>query len=589
MSLVITDSKHPELLRQIALLNKDMWFRVPSICVILGICGYFVDSTMTIYSSVLFLIIETLQYRAGKRYRALPSRESYLQLLIVAVIEPIAILLPIALLWTIGEVYPRLVCVIMLTVSLLHIVLVRSPHLIFGFTCSLPPMITFYYLIYLHHIESGNIEYTVIGLIGISMLNIYFFYAIYTYNKFQRALLIARDSATAASASKSRFLAAMSHELRTPLNAIMGVSQLLREQPDHPSSAKRIVALEAASRSLKELVDDVLDLTRIEQGQTVFRPIEVNLIKEVNAVVDLHRPIAMSKGLTCELQFTSDLMTDLTFDPLRVRQCITNLLSNALKFTERGAVRIRVKTLTQPDETVLVEINVSDTGIGVPQTVRQNLFEIGFQAHKNSTSPAPGNHSDGAGLGLAISRSLARQMGGDITYSAGPDSGATFSLSFQATPYQPEQPHPQQPAYAPFFAAGRNVLVVDDIATNRMVAAAFIQTDGMHAVQVEGGAEALQMLHNSAFDLVLLDMNMPHMSGLETFAAIRASGMGWANIPVIALTADAMPEDAARYLRAGLDGYLAKPLDRDELRARIAAVLASGHTNISRLGRNVRV
>lgn len=564
-----------EVTRQISVLNSDMRFRVPATTVMLVIFLYFVDLSAAIYSGAFYYICEFMQYRIGRKYIKNPSKEHYVQMMIASTLAVSSVLLPVVMMWHLGTMYSRVICVTILTATFLHVALIRSPHLRFAVVTAIPLICAFYYLIVLQYFERNDVVVLLVSLLGVTAFNAYFMLAVFTYNRFQRALLIASDTARAASTSKSQFLATMSHELRTPLNAIMGVSQLLHDQPHHPASAVRIAALQRASLSLKALVDEVLDLTRIEQGMIELRPVRTNLKDEISAIAELHRSVAIAKGLSFELRFARNIPQYLVFDPLRVRQCTTNLLNNALKFTDRGNVSMTVRTAPAQGDEVRVEIEVSDTGIGIPPEMRPHLFESGYQSDLSPASSSC-HRPSGAGLGLSISRMLARQMGGDITLVSQIDAqmGATFRFTFTAQMAGPKQPDTTDTAANPLTMAVRNILVVDDIATNRMVAAAFVEAEGLNATQAASGAEALELLARGQFDLVLLDMNMPQMSGLETFQAIRASNTAWASIPVIALTADAMPEDTARYLRAGLDGYLAKPLDKRALRAEVSAVFA---------------
>ena len=582
MVKMVDAPKTTEVLRQISLLAKDTPYRATSIGMVFALSSQFIELPLLLTAAVLYFLAEVFQYRIGKKFQQDHSTQNYLQLLIWALIATTSLLLPVISMWSLGGLFPRTFGIVTLMATFLHVVLVRSPHLLFSALTAIPIITAFYYLCLLHYVETGSVKLLIVSVAGVTTLNAYFLLAVYTFHRFQRSLSMARDSATAASASKSKFLATMSHELRTPLNAIMGVSQLLRDQPQHPASAVRIAALQQASRSLKALVDDVLDLTLIEQGNIELRPIPADLPSEVAAIAELHRPMAFAQGLSFELRLEQSLIRNLTFDPLRVRQCLTNLLNNALKFTQRGTIEVTVRTRNAEGDTVRVEIEVSDTGIGVPPELHRHLFESGFQGLHDPASSQPSHRPIGAGLGLSISRILARQMGGDITLDPKPTPGATFRFTFIARISNPESPLGNDTSQPVLNSPDMNVLVVDDIATNRMVAAAYVEAEGMTAVQAAGGAQALDLLSQTPFDLVLLDMNMPEMSGLETFRAIRNSATDWAAIPVIALTADAMPEDTARYLRAGLDGYLAKPLDKAALRAEIAALNVAQFTRPDR-------
>ena len=575
MTIADVTARQKEVLRQVRLLRRDTVLRLPVLAVVQLICAQFVGWSVAGLATALFLAAEWKQAQVGLRYHDEPSRANYLHLIVYSTIASTAVLLPVVSLWDTGDFYPRLICVIVLMGAFLHVILVRTPHLPFAIFTALPIALAFYWLIVLHYLEDPDPMILAISLAGVTVLNTYFFFAVVSHNRVQRALIAARDRAATASAMKSRFLATMSHELRTPLNAILGVSQLLREQPDHPSNPTRVAAMEQAARSLKMLVDEVLDLSRIEQGHVTMENRAADLVAEVGAVCELHRPLAVARGLAFSITYAEDVSRHLSFDPLRMRQCLTNLLNNALKVTERGGIRVCVSTRALSNSEFLVSIMVSDTGPGIAPQERDRLFRDGGMASGRTTT------TTGAGLGLSISRTLARRMGGDISLLPSDGPGASFLLTFRTEAARTEQVAPTTCA----TIAPATILVVDDIATNRMVTSAFLRAAGHEVHEVGSGTDALVDLGSAAIDLVLLDMNMPGLSGMETFAAIRALSPPERDIPVVALTADAMAGDRERYLAAGLDGYLPKPVDRMDLLTEVAralrvrAFVMEGHTS----------
>lgn len=382
-------------------------------------------------------------------------------------------------------------------------------------------------------------------------------------SELKRAL---RD-AQAASAAKSAFVANMSHGLRTPLNGVLGMARALSDEVVDPDQVEKVDVITRSGELLLGVLNDVLDLSKIEAGRIELRPEPVAPEELIQQTCALFQAAARQKDLdlSCQLQALPDRVA---LDGVRLRQILSNLVANAVKFTERGSVTIAARAEPESDGWRLV-IDVCDTGCGITAEDQGRLFER-FSQVDDSHSRA---HA-GTGLGLVIARELARRMGGDITLDSTPGRGSKFTVSVQAAAAEAEglQDIDDQAR----DLSGLNVLLVDDNEVNRVVARCFVEPAGAVVVEAASGREALSLLEKQAFDLILLDAHMPGMSGLEVLSELRARP-DRAHIPVIALTADALPGDKSRYLAAGMDAYVAKPVDKKTL-LEACAQLAAGRS-----------
>jgi CheY-like chemotaxis protein/nitrogen-specific signal transduction histidine kinase len=405
---------------------------------------------------------------------------------------------------------------------------------------------------------------------------------VHEQKKQELALEEAHRAAQAAAAAKSNFLASMSHEIRTPLNGVLGMAQSLHG--DHLTDAQRekVSIILDSGTMLMALLNDVLDLSKVEAGKLEITPVDDDLRDSIGRAAMLFRPVADEKGIVLDIDVDEAVPRRLRFDPVRVRQCVSNLFSNAIKFTETGGrVVLRLETGNLPDGGYLVTITISDTGIGMSQETLSKLFSHFVQADE-STSRRFG----GTGLGLAISRQLARAMGGDIDVTSEYGKGSSFRLSFLADPAaiartgaetgKPAPGHrPAAEASGHAVLADARVLLVDDNQVNRQVIKLFLAPCSVYISEAVNGLDALETLRRAKFDIVLLDVHMPVMDGCEAIKAIRASGEAWRDVPVIALTADAMSGDKERYLAIGMTDYVAKPVDQRELISKMCAILAA--------------
>ncbi|WP_137176527.1 response regulator [Roseomonas sp. AR75] len=385
-------------------------------------------------------------------------------------------------------------------------------------------------------------------------------------------LAAARDAARAAGEAKSRFLARMSHELRTPLNGILGFAQVLLADPELSAAQREQVAtLNEAGRHLLELVNGLLDLSKIEAGKLELQPRPVALRPLLDACAGLLAPEVARKGLRFDVDVAPNTPEGVEADPTRLRQMLLNLLGNAVKFTpEGGRVQLRARRL--PDG-FGIRLEVQDSGPGIPQEKRHLLFEDFAQL-----AAAPGQEQPGTGLGLAISARLAGAMGGRIGCDAEMQQGALFWVELPLREVAPPAPAAIE---APKPRAGESrrlrVLVADDVAANRMVARAMLVAAGHSVDSASDGAEAVAALEREPYDVVLMDVQMPVMDGLDATRRIRELPGTRGRVPILAVTASALPEQIAACHEAGMDGHLAKPIDRESLLQTVGR-LAAGLT-----------
>ncbi len=376
------------------------------------------------------------------------------------------------------------------------------------------------------------------------------------------ALETSRLAEREANRAKSSFLANMSHEIRTPMNGIIGCTEILLDMSPSPEQRPYLSMLREAEGLLLAIINDILDFSKLESAQITVETVPVELASAVQGTAALLRTQAEDKGLNLSTSLDPALPAWIVGDPMRLRQVMLNLLGNAIKFTLTGGVALSTERWDQ-NGAPMIRFIVSDTGIGISPHRHHLLFQDFSQVHESASF-------GGTGLGLAISKRLIEAMGGEIGVESEPGRGSRFWFTLPlAEPAVPVMPHPAEAASV--SGSSLEILVAEDVQVNQVIVDRMLTRAGHRVTLVDDGAAALEAVQARRFDLVLMDMRMPGMDGVAATEAIRRLPGSERSIPIIGLTANATPEDAARCRAAGMNDHLIKPVDRTTLLRAVTA------------------
>ncbi len=391
--------------------------------------------------------------------------------------------------------------------------------------------------------------------------------------KIESDLVEAKEWSEQANEAKSQFLATVSHELRTPLNGIIGLADFLRGEKLETIHQRYVGKISKAAQALLRIVNDILDITAIETGHVSFHEEPFSLRDEIEDLLAIVQPMAARKNLTLQLHVDDDVEDALSGDAYRLRQIISNLLSNALKYTEVGGVDLNISRLKPRNGKVVLRFDVEDTGVGIAMDALGTIFENFTRVESFET-----RRNEGTGLGLSIVESLVQKMDGNLSVNSTPGKGSCFSIELpfdhSELPHKISQ-HAQAPGLPPVKWQNFNVLVVDDNELNRLVLTTFLTKVGIPYVEAADGHEALECLRKDDFEVILLDIQMPGISGIDVATRVREE---ISSIPVlIAVTAHAFPEQRQAILNAGFSDLLVKPITTNNLLETLTQAYRGGY------------
>ncbi|MES2550426.1 MAG: ATP-binding protein [Pseudomonadota bacterium] len=538
-----------ELARQHRILRGEVVPRLLLVGLAYAICAQFVSPWIMVALFLVEVMGEVIAQRLLRGLDPLQSPLRYRLFLLSIVPMEAALISAAGLVWLQDDPYAKSIAVGIVMGSLLHLCSVRSIHLALGIVGMATVAVVVLAFNTAHWLNEGNLSGLAVSTLTAFVAMAYAATAMVSNHRLHRTGAEAASAAKAANVAKGRFLAQISHELRTPLNAVIGLVEIEAANAAG-SSRQRLRTVATSARDLAVMLDDAVDYSALTEGRVAVTPRPVALRPELSASLLVFELQARNQGRELAVGIERDVPPVVLIDSQRVRQCLGNLIGNALKHSTRGPVTVTVR-----HQRGRLQIDVADQGKGIPAAVQERVFEPFFRGSGDTP---------GVGLGLAISRAVARQMGGDLVLVP-VAQGTTFRLTVSA----PEAEAAQVTRGVADFH-NRVILVVDDIATNRLVAAQLLVAAGARAVEAGSGPEALARLEQGGIDAVLLDLMMPGMDGQETLFRIReAHGR---RIPVVAMTADVLSIRRDDTLRERLDGFLPKPILPETLREVLAQV-----------------
>ncbi|MCB2127798.1 MAG: response regulator [Rhodobacteraceae bacterium] len=552
---------HDEILRQGQRLESDLVSRQVGILLAYILAAILIPFWVVFLAYLGNVLSEVMMSRLLRKFAIEPSRGLYAGILGVSAFGFALFTIPAILLWQMEEPLIKVTGFLYLVGALLNVSVMRSTHLAIGIATGLPPALVLLWLPLQHVFDFGQRFSAVIATAGIATLLGYFLSSLIQNNRAQRQLVDAAHRDRDASLEKSNLLRTLGHEVRTPLNSILGHSQMLRGEHDAAAAGRHTSAIEWAARDLQMLVDDVLDLASVTEHEMMFRPVTASIRRELLRVKSPQALGPFSDLAKVEIDVADEVPEIGRFDPILLRRCLGGLALISLGNRKRGdAAELSIRCALAPgrqDRLRLTLIASSATGKAPSRRVAENDAQV------RPAIPDPRES-----LSKSLINGIAAIMGAEASILRAPDNSTVtrIELPFVTVPDPP-------PTGAEQVYGRLNVLVVDDIASNRMVMMQLLRSMRIDAVEVPGGREAIQFLAAHEFDLVLLDMNMPEMDGEATLSAIRSGPETVALTPVIAVTADASTHQREHYIALGMDGYLSKPVDRNLLWAEILAAV----------------
>ena len=560
---MVSQVRYRELKTRIALaafIGCTAWFVAPSIWPLLWFAA--VLATQAFDCLVFSRFRRRPDWRPDRLYLVLCCATTVLSVAVYAAMS--------AYMWFLGGEVGRLFAMVQCAGGLLHVSL-HMHHARPILISAVAPHATYFLGLPIFSAISSQNWHELLIAIGCVLYISHLIVAVRQSSSTTGALQSARDAeqsarrkAEVASAAKSDFLAVVSHEIRTPMNAVISAANLLRRTRLDSQQREHVSMLIDAGDVLMGLLNDVLDFSKIEAGKMELESADMIVRDRLSTVVRLWEPRALTNGVRLKVRVAPDVPAAVRTDPLRVQQILFNLMSNAVKFTHDGEIRIAASWF---DGRLVMA--VTDTGCGIPADRLSQIFNSFEQADVGTT-----RRHGGTGLGLSISRKLAELMGGSLTVESIDGEGSTFTLSLPVTAVEAAAAAPVRPVETSGSLAGRSILAADDHEVNRRILQLLLEPHGCRLTLVENGAEALEAASGQRFDAILMDMQMPVMDGLEATRRIHAGEVNGAT-PVIALTANALDVHRAAWGAAGVHAFLTKPIDPAMLASTLAEACAA--------------